>query len=729
MRVRRAVAASTMVGALVLGTAAAAQATPVPDRGPNTGGTAVTIEAPKVSFTSVSAGVFHTVAIADNGRTYAWGDNEHGEIGDGSSLNRSTPVEVATPEGVTFTSISAGAYHSIAIGDDGKTYAWGDNSYGQLGDGSKTDQPTPVEVAAPEGVSFTSISAGGNTSIAIGNDGKTYAWGSNGYGTIGDGSQTDQPTPVEVAAPEGVTFTSISAGGFTSVAIGNDGKTYAWGYVQSGNPDDQYGMYERTPVEVTTPEGVTFTSISAGNLHSLAIGDDGKTYAWGYGQLSDGSSMRQPTPVEVAVPAGVTFTSISTHFAHSLAIGNDGKTYAWGPNQFGQLGDASWTDQPTPVEVAVPAGVTFTSVATGGFSSFALGEDGKTYAWGWNQAGQLGDGTVSDRSTPVEVVSEVALTGIMFDGLAGTTPGDPESTIPVDNGDGTWSIVTPAHAPGPVDVVVSWTLNGIAQTPITYPGGFTYYTPAAPTITNPADQRVTEGDPAEFTVTTSGEPAPVVTWEASRDGGQTWVPVTEGISSDGLTLMVASSVLADSGTQYRATAANTQGEATSAPATLTVNPIPLAPTITNPTDQMVTLGDSAEFTITAGGTPTPEVVWEVSRNGGTTWEAIRADPDATPSSNGWTLRVVGTTTNNGYLYRAIATNSAGQATSAPAKLTVTTPTGSSNSPDQTNNEVTKELAVTGNHPNPLLWITGLTALILGAGLITANRTAKHRLGH
>lgn len=227
MRTKRAIAAVTTAGAIVLGGVGVAGAVPTPDRGPDTGGTTVMVSTPEIAFTSISAGGTHSLAIADSGKTYAWGMNVYGSLGDGGTIDQSTPVEVVAPSGVAFTSVSAGYAHSLAIGDNGKTYAWGANWNGQLGDGSTVDQSTPVEVDMPDGVSFTSVSAGTGHSLAIGDDGKTYGWGFNQGGQVGDGTVEARFTPVEVALPEGVSFTSVSAGGTHSVAIGDNGKLYA----------------------------------------------------------------------------------------------------------------------------------------------------------------------------------------------------------------------------------------------------------------------------------------------------------------------------------------------------------------------------------------------------------------------------------------------------------------------------------------------------------------------
>ncbi len=329
------------------------------------------------------------------------------------------------------------------------------------------------------------------------------------------------------------------------------------------------------------------------------------------------------TTVMVPEPAGVTFTSISNGQYHSVALGSDGNAYAWGDNFYGQLGDGTNTNRNTPVQVQAPAGVTFTSISSGGYHSVAWGSDGNAYAWGYNVFGQLGDGTNTNSNTPVQVLGDVVVTRITFDGVEGTNL--------VDNGDGTWSVDTPAHAEGAVDVVVSYTWNNIAQTPVTYTGGYTY------------------------------------------------------------------------------------------------TPNPVAPTITNPTDQSVTDGDTATFTVTTTGIPTPTVTWEVSRDGGTTWETITADPAATPAADGLTLSVVGTSANDGYQYRATATSSAGVATSQIAKLTVTPKAGTDTPKNEKDKNVSTELAFTGSEATPAFLSAALVALLLGAGLVTANRVAKRRL--
>ncbi|WP_158336163.1 RCC1 domain-containing protein [Bifidobacterium actinocoloniiforme] len=420
-----------------------------------------------VRFTRISAGYDHSLAIGSDGNTYAWGYNNEGELGDGTNTQRSLPVRVNTPTGVTFTQINAGKYHSLAIGSDGNTYAWGDNGSGELGDDSKINRSTPVPVHAPSGVTFTQISAGGAHSLAIGSDGNTYAWGDNSFGQMGTGTSSST-LPKRVSAPAGVTFTQINAGWNHSLAIGSNRNTYAWGanwYYQLG---DDSKINRSTPVPVHAPSGVTFTQISAGWGHSMAIGSDNYTYAWGYnneGELGDGTPNLRSTPVRVSTPAGVRFTRISAGYWHSLAIGSDGNTYtygsayAWGNNSEGELGHGTGGNQHTPAPVSTPSSGnptnTWKTISAGNSHSLALDSDGHAYAWGYNRFGQLGDGTTNDHSKPAPVLTpRYVIDGVAFGGASVTSKTVNATT-------GAWDMHVPQHTPGAVDVTVAYHLDGL----------------------------------------------------------------------------------------------------------------------------------------------------------------------------------------------------------------------------------------------------------------------------
>lgn len=601
-RVAYTIAVGVLAAAVTFAGGSAAWANPVPDSGLDSGGTLVEFPIPGLTFTQISAGNSHTVALGSDGSAWAWGNNGNGQLGDGTNTSSSLPVRVAAPPGVTFTQIDVRNYHSVAIGSDGNTYAWGANTRGQLGDGTTTDRNVPTQVSAPSGVTFTQIAAGNNHIAAIGSDGNTYAWGYGEGGRLGDGTTTDSNVPVQVLVPAGVTFTRISAGNNHTLASGSDGQTYAWGNNTHGNVGDGTTVHRSTPVPVAAPAGVTFTDIAAGNNHSIAVGSDGISYMWGsnnWGQLGNGTTAGSSVPLPVSAPAGVTFTLGSAGNDHTLAIGSDGTTYGWGRNLYGEVGDGTVVGSSVPIAVLAPAGVTFTQISAGTTHSAALGADGNAYSWGRNTQGQLGDGTLVNSSSPVPVVTPaVVVTGISFGGVAGAGLSE---TSP-----GVWSVTTPAHTAGPVDVAVAWELGGVAQPPIIYLGGFTFLLPpSAPTVTDPVDQSVTAGGSATFSVTATGNPAPQLEWEVSTDG-VTWQPIAADsaaiVAADGLSITIANVSVGHSGFRYRVSVSNSEGTVVSSFATLTVAASGASTGIGTSAGSGT---GSAQLSTTGGGSPIP----------------------------------------------------------------------------------------------------------------------------
>ncbi|BDR53951.1 hypothetical protein KIMH_00620 [Bombiscardovia apis] len=524
-----------------------------PKSGPANSNNPVTINPPHaiagVRFTVVSALSNHALALGSDGNAYAWGSNAVGQLGNGTNISSTKPVMVQTPAGVRFTKISAGWEHSVALGDDGNAYAWGINSRGQLGTSSLRSSNRPVKVSPPAYTRFTDVMAGGWHSFATCSNGSTYGWGHNLEGELGAGTNIDANyNLVRVLAPANVSFVNFSTGWDHTIAVGSDGNTYAWGYNATGQLGTSAGN-KNVPTRVTgIPSGVRFTSVSAGNSHSLAIGSDSNTYAWGdnsWGQLGIGTSSgtyRTPRKVTPA-PGGYVFTSISAGNNHSLAIGWDKKVYAWGTNTYGQLGtgNTSSSYKPTMVDtngvdiVQVSASTGNGSTSMTGTSNFgySLGVDkyGNTYAWGNNQYGQLGTGTSSFREIKLaRVGGNIAVTSVTFDGMAGTK---------VSSNDviGLWNGKTPLHRPGKVEVIVQWTLNGVTQQAAKlnyrFLDRFTvqFDTGGAP-ISKPANQSLNEGSQVVW-------PSPTPAWPGHNfagwftDNGTPWnfdSPITQNLN-------------------------------------------------------------------------------------------------------------------------------------------------------------------------------------------------------
>jgi alpha-tubulin suppressor-like RCC1 family protein len=364
-----------------------------------------------VTFTAIAAGNGDDLAIDSTGHAWAWGSNLYGQLGNGTTTDSSVPVAVAMPKGVTFTAISAGdqglTSDSLALDSTGHAWAWGFNGNGELGDGTTTGPDTcysghpcsltPVPVSMPKGVTFTSVSAGNSVSVALDSTGHAWGWGSNGDGELGNGTTTDSSVPVAVSMPQGVTFGEISAGGEAVLALDSTGHAWAWGFNGDGELGNGNTIDSFTPVEVSMPPGVTFTSVTLGSFNSLALDSTGHAWAWGTDQdglLGIGTTSGpqncifpscSTTPVAVSIPPGVILTAISAGSVDDLVLDSTGDAWAWGDNDSGQLGDGSTTGpgmcsglpcSSTPVAVSMPPGVVFTAVSEGNGTGLALSQFG-----------------------------------------------------------------------------------------------------------------------------------------------------------------------------------------------------------------------------------------------------------------------------------------------------------------------------------------------------------------
>ncbi|HXQ63077.1 MAG TPA: MBG domain-containing protein, partial [Acidimicrobiales bacterium] len=350
--------------------------------------------------TGATAGATPTPVLA------AWGYNGFGQLGTGDTNSQSSPVTVSLPGGATTTAVAAGGYHTLAIGSDGNLYAWGDNGFGQLGTGNTNSSSSPVVVTLPGGVHATEIAAGEYDSFAVGSDGRVYAWGDNSLAELGNGSTNGSTSPTAVSLPAGITFHGLDAGEYSAFAIGSDGNLYAWGYNDKGQLGDGNKTTPTTPVTTSLPTGVKAAMVAAGFHFTLAVSTTGQLYSWGaneYGQLGDGSMTDHVNPKAITLAAGVTATSIATGLYHSLAVGSNGRLYAWGYNADGELGDGTTTNREVTKAITLPGGASASAVSGGAFSSMVLTTTGGIDAMGQNGYGQLGIGSTANATSPTPV--------------------------------------------------------------------------------------------------------------------------------------------------------------------------------------------------------------------------------------------------------------------------------------------------------------------------------------
>jgi len=390
------------------------------------------VNALAIRIVKVSNGSYHSFGLTSDGRIYAWGRNTSGELGIGTTLARSNvPIAVKTTgtpmDGKVVKQVEGGGRyegsHSIALASDGTVYTWGFNQYGQLGDNTTTNSRSPIAVQVAgtplAGKTIVQIAAGADHSLALDSGGALYAWGSNAYGQLGNGTTTNSSVPVAVKIAgtplAGKTIVQIAAGANHNMVLTSDGAVYTWGWNYHGQLGNNTKTNSNTIVAVQTIgtplAGKKIVKIAAGQGHSLALTDDGMVYAWGRndtGQLGNNATTDAMLPVAVTVTgtpmSNKTIVEIASGARHSLAIDSSGKVYAWGHNGSGQLGNNSTVNALTPVAVQAPADKNIIQVSGSGWlgaSSSALASDGTVYSWGRGFDGQLGDGTNNDSSVPV----------------------------------------------------------------------------------------------------------------------------------------------------------------------------------------------------------------------------------------------------------------------------------------------------------------------------------------
>ncbi len=339
----------------------------------------------------IATGGLTGYSIDAKGVLYSWGSGASG-------LNTLSSHPVVIGSG--YASVAVGGIyadtHAVAIKTDGGLWTMGGNNYGQLGDGSTDSSDIPQQVG-PADVVFVSAAVGDTASYAISSDHRLWAWGDNQYGQLGDKTTFNRPTPVVI----GTEFQAVAAGGQHALGLKTDGSVWAWGDNKFGQIGDGANLQRNAPVKI----GDGFVAISAGVFFSLALKSDGSLWAWGantYGELGDGTSVQRTTPTRAG--GNMTFSQISAGGYHTTAIANDANRtiYTWGDNGKGQLGELSGSKQGRSIGGpgrfnAVAAGTHVATLSSGRFHTSVLNSDGTLRAFGGNDYGQLADGSLQSR--------------------------------------------------------------------------------------------------------------------------------------------------------------------------------------------------------------------------------------------------------------------------------------------------------------------------------------------
>ena len=351
----------------------------------------------------VACGNYHTAAIKTDGTLWTWGQNNNGQLGDNTTTNRSSPVQTVT-FGTNWKLVSCGRYYTAAIKTDGTLWSWGNNSNaGSLGDNTRTNRSSPVQTVT-FGTNWKLVSCGREHTAAIKTDGTLWTWGRNAEGQLGDNTTTGKSSPVQT-----VTFATnwklVSGGSYNTVAIKTDGTLWTWGRNNFGQIGDNTTTHRSSPVQTVT-FGTNWKYVSGGDRYTAAIKNDGTLWTWGFnsnGMLGDNTTTNKSSPVQT-VTFGTNWKSVACSNYHMSAIKTDGTLWLWGYNNSGQLGDNTTTNKSSPIQT-VAFGTNWKSVSSGGSNTAAIKTDGTLWIWGANSNGTLGDNTSTDKSSPVQTVA------------------------------------------------------------------------------------------------------------------------------------------------------------------------------------------------------------------------------------------------------------------------------------------------------------------------------------
>ena len=343
---------------------------------------------------SISVGELHSVGIKTDNTLWSFGqDGGWGRLGAGNTFVLTTPTQISTT--ADWKEVYATDYHNVAIKNNGTLWAWGDNSDGQLGDGTLITKNVPTQIGTDQ---WKMVRAGRNHSVGIKQDGTLWAWGDNQKATLGDGTFVNKIVPTLINS--GTNWKMVSCNIFRNIAIKEDGTLWVWGSNSPALGVENMGSstaYITIPTQVGTD--TDWEIATAGNGYFLALKNDHTLWVWGGGAngcLGNGSTTGIFLPTQMGTATDWQIVEADAFSSFGLKI--DHSLYAWGRNMFGNLGDGTQTDLLVPTQITTANDWKMVGVSAS-FTA-ALQTDGSLYTWGYNGFGSLGDGTYEDQLTP-----------------------------------------------------------------------------------------------------------------------------------------------------------------------------------------------------------------------------------------------------------------------------------------------------------------------------------------
>jgi alpha-tubulin suppressor-like RCC1 family protein len=344
----------------------------------------------------------HTCALRTTGALYCWGYNGSGQLGDGTTTQRLSPVQAGAS--TAWRSVSGGFSATCGLRSDQAVWCSGDDGSGQFGMYYNNSAGAPTPLVAP-GTAFTAGATGYHGGCGVRSNGTLWCWGYGGYGQVGDAATTTRYAPVQAGAAS--TWRSVSAGTFTVCAVRTDDSLWCWG----STTFDQTGVSgaSGTITSPTAGPAGSWSSVSVGETHTCGIKTDGTLWCWGdngLGTVGDGTTTDRATPVQISATGATTWSTVSAGYYSTCGIpatgAAAGKLFCWGDNGSSRLGDGTTTQRNSPVQIGT---ATWSGVSVGRAHACGVRTAGTLWCWGLGTNGQVGDGTSTSRSVPTQVGS------------------------------------------------------------------------------------------------------------------------------------------------------------------------------------------------------------------------------------------------------------------------------------------------------------------------------------
>lgn len=367
--------------------------------------TVTSASVPTGCWSTIAAGAQHTIAIKTAGSLWGWGRNNNSQLGDGTNVQKTIPTQIGTE--TNWLKIALGESHTLAIKNNGTLWAWGANNYGQLGDETITGKNVPTQIGID--TNWSQIAANGNFSLAIKTDGTLWSWGQGNSGQLGSGTLLNKDVPTQVGNLN--TWSKIAAGYLHTISLKTDGSLWVCGANFYGQLGDGTNIDKTNFVQIGT---ATNWNQIAGGYHSVALKIDGSLWTWGRntnGQLGDNTTIDSYNPIQIGTSTN--WSKISAGNQFTTALKNDNSLWSWGFNGNGELGDGTFISKNSPTQIGTETN--WTQIASGSSQKTLLKSDDTIWACGNNTFGQLGDGTTISKNSPSVISCSTILSTALYE--------------------------------------------------------------------------------------------------------------------------------------------------------------------------------------------------------------------------------------------------------------------------------------------------------------------------